>query len=252
MPNPLDPLERSINSFIQQANEYHQFRIAGPEAGVSDDQFSGQLKSKWFALEQAQRKISCQAWIEYDIALGLEDRNNNPDYKDKTDDEIEDMMLEEKHHPTTVLRENMLKAGKPAPDGRCSCHHIAEGQGKVRNRLNGKVVQNFVVVNTRVILHSVGIGINDAGNGVWLPMYMKYVPHPAMPKALPHANIHTLAYEQHVFERLRDTPRTELEIRTELSVLAKELQTAKERHFLTKKSNQAFAKALHQKQKRFA
>jgi len=252
MAKPKGPLELSIDSFIEQAQAYHSFRVAGPKKGKTAGDFRADLENRWFSLENARRKISCQAWIEYDIALGLQSMESNPEYKRKTDSEIRELMLEEAHHPTTGLRKNMLKAGKFAPDNKFSCHHIVEGRGKLVNKMNGKKVQNAVVVNSRMIIHSVGIGINDAGNGVWLPTDMKYVPHRAMPKALPHRNIHTYNYENHVYKRLSNALKSKMYIRMALNTIARELQTSKDRSFLTKKSQNNFKDALITKEKQFA
>lgn len=118
----------------------------------------------------------------------------------------------EEHHPTDVLENYMLAAGKPKPSPSHTAHHIVPGKGKTKwaNR-------------ARVRMHLFGVRINDPDNGVYLPTYKKDTPSWAMPKSLGHLEYHTHGYEIWVNDQLQK--RTgEPFIRQELRLIGKRLQ----------------------------
>lgn len=110
-------------------------------------------------------------------------------------------MKAELHHPTEALRKNMAAVGDVEPDKYCRGHHIVMGVGKKEPDLitnDRRPTKNSLQARSK--LHMLGIGINDPHNGVYLPANLAHVPHWRFPRALPHANIHTLAYEKMVVD----------------------------------------------------
>ena len=237
---PKTEMDNLLTDFCEKAQAYHACRMGGNKADAPSDE----LKELWGELDNLGRSIDCKAQVDYELALA--NRELSDGQKQESPNEMMKRLRSEDHHPTKVLRAKMLTAGKVAPDQRCSCHHIVEGHGKrIKNRITKKMVQSPVAIRARLKLHSVGIGINDAGNGVWLPSYMTDVPHWAMPKALPHANIHTLAYEKYVADRIYPLNSQEA-VRTRLAVIAGELQQGelKLKGLLTDKAQKDLRTAL--------
>lgn len=78
------------------------------------------------------------------------------------------------------LRKAMLDQVEKKPFN-TSTHHIVSWDDNRAKRV-------------RVILENVGIDIDDAINGVFLPMYVKHTSHPNMPDAYAHSKIHTEKY----------------------------------------------------------
>lgn len=107
----------------------------------------------------------------------------------------------------------LLADGRPKPSSQHSPHHIVPGLGRTR-------FANLA----RVLLHRIGIRINDPDNGVWLPMYRKFTPHWSMPEAKGHIEYHTNGYERWIYNRIRI--RTgEAFIRMELRTVASLMET---------------------------
>ena len=139
-------------------------------------------------------------------------------------------MLSEVYHPTRDLADNLFAVGEARPGGLFDAHHIIPGKGRWQ--------QNEMLA-ARLNLHLHGIGINDPVNGVYLPKSMKYVPHWRFPKALPHANIHTFAYEQMVNDAL--TPaRSADAVRNTLLRIRAILEQGSDYTFLTQKASSQY------------
>lgn len=95
------------------------------------------------------------------------------------------------------LAKNMMQSGRadkarPSQDGSVAAHHIVSWYSRE-------------AAQSRLILKAVGLDIDQAENGVWLPRFKKHVPHKAMPFAHPHSATHTGSYYLNVFHLLRDT-----------------------------------------------
>ncbi|QHM77344.1 Putative deoxyribonuclease RhsC [Mixta theicola] len=89
-----------------------------------------------------------------------------------------------------ALRENMVAAGKAEPNFKNAAHHIV-----MSNSTDSRMVA------LRDKMKKLGININTAENGIFLPSNSK-VPLPAGNTLPNHAGIHTNAYKQKVFDRL--------------------------------------------------
>lgn len=95
------------------------------------------------------------------------------------------------------LAKNMMQSGRsdkarPSKDGSVAAHHIVSWYSREASQ-------------SRLILKAVGLDIDQAENGVWLPRFKRHVPHKAMPKAQAHTKTHTGSYYLNVFHLLRDT-----------------------------------------------
>lgn len=118
----------------------------------------------------------------------------------------------ESHHPTILLAKFMLVSNKPKPSSQHAAHHIVPGKGKTK----------FAYL-ARVHMLTLGVRINDPDNGVWLPMYKKYVPHWSMPKAKSHLEYHTEKYE-YLVSRKVEVQLSEVGLRKTLNQIGLELQ----------------------------
>lgn len=118
----------------------------------------------------------------------------------------------ESHHPTILLAKFMLVSNKPKPSSQHAAHHIVPGKGKTK----------FAYL-ARVHMLTQGVRINDPDNGVWLPMYKKYVPHWSMPKAKSHLEYHTEKYE-YLVSRKVEVQLSEVGLRKTLNQIGLALQ----------------------------
>ncbi|ECI6492932.1 type IV secretion protein Rhs, partial [Salmonella enterica subsp. enterica] len=90
-----------------------------------------------------------------------------------------------------ALRENMVAAGKVEPNFQNSAHHIV---------MSNSTDSRMVALQNK--MKTLGIDINTAENGIFLPSNSK-VQLPAGNTLPNHASIHTNAYKQKVFDRLK-------------------------------------------------
>ncbi|MCO1334869.1 AHH domain-containing protein [Microbulbifer sp. OS29] len=180
-PHEMTPLEAAIAGFESKAKKYYQKKSL-PKPETEEDRIKREqdLDAALEHLKSERRKISIFAQIQ----SGLEEYQAKG-RKQAEEDPLE--MLKEKHHPTTVLAQNMRADGRPQPSNRHSPHHIVEGRGKHPR-----------TADTRLNLHLYGIRINDPDNGVWLPRTKSDKGHWSMPSAPAHSEIHTFNYESWV------------------------------------------------------
>ncbi|MEC7547558.1 MAG: AHH domain-containing protein [Pseudomonadota bacterium] len=247
MPLPLTPLEHNIQEFEKAAREYHKLRLSKPVSVEEKKKIDEELKLRLADLDRRMRNLETNSSIQERICLQQElcdyqsSRAVPQDAKVTTSEQLE-LMKSDPHHPTTNLRKNMEAAGIMTPDDNCHCHHIVVGGGKrVKDPANpgGPKIQTKNAIMARARLHRYGIGINDPVNGVYLPKSMKYVPHWRFPKALPHANIHTFAYEQMVNDAL--TPaRSADAVRNTLLRIRAILEQGSDYTFLTQKASSQY------------
>ena len=111
-----------------------------------------------------------------------------------------------------ALRENMEMAGRDAPTFRNSAHHI--------------VMSNATDVRMRWLrrkMDRLGIDINIANNGVYLPTSTK-VKINAGADAIAHSRIHTNAYKKNVFDRLKNIDNA-AGFRSELNKISDEISS---------------------------
>lgn len=247
MPLPLAPIERTIEAFEKAAYEYHRLRLSKPGTPEQKQEIDQELKQRLADLKRRKRMLLTEADIHDKVAKMQEDLTDyqarNRGRAGENDDEADirvSRLTEEPHHPTKVLRDNMLSVGDLPPDDNCACHHIVEGRGKsIIDRKTGKREQSQDAIQARATLHYLGVGINDPDNGVYLPLNRDYIPHWRFPRALPHANIHTLTYEKMVNEKIQFLE-SELSLRQQLGDIRRILENGDETFFLTKRSEKKY------------
>lgn len=93
----------------------------------------------------------------------------------------------ERHYPARLAR-HLEQTGQPRP-ANCNPHAIISG-GHTK------------AASSRAILARLKLGIDDPYNGCWLPKDLSVMPHPAMPNAVPHANLHCGEYYDWVDTRI--------------------------------------------------
>jgi hypothetical protein len=103
-----------------------------------------------------------------------------------------------------VLSDNLEAVGKVRPEN-SAAHHIVAGKHSGADE-------------ARRLLKEEDIDINEAANGVFLPMNSKYV----IGETTSHANVHTFKYFQEINRRLEQTPVGQR--RNALGKIAEELQ----------------------------
>lgn len=211
MPEPMKPIERTLLEFETAAKEYHALKLSKPTTAKQKQALDKELADRLADLQNRRRRLKVESSVAEQVAKqkALKEYRSANDIVLGKDGVAADSrfgwMENEAHHPTDDLRRNMAAVGDVPPDDNCSCHHIVEGVGKlVKDPVSGAKVRTQNSIEARATLHMFGIGINDPVNGVFLPKGMKYIPHWRFPKALPHANIHTLAYEKLVNDSIKN------------------------------------------------
>lgn len=226
-------------------------RLTKPNSPEQKKKVDQELEQRLADLKQRKRMLTTEADIHDKVAKMQADlaeyQVRNRPKSGETDDEADirvSKLSAEPHHPTKSLRDNMFAVGDLPPDDNCACHHIVEGSGKsIIDRKTGKRKQSQDAIEARATLHYLGVGINDPVNGVYLPLNRSYVPHWFFPKALPHANLHTLAYEKMVNEKLMFLE-CELTLRTQLGDIRRMLEEGEETFFLAKNSEKKYLEKL--------
>ncbi|WP_281648161.1 AHH domain-containing protein [Parendozoicomonas sp. Alg238-R29] len=120
--------------------------------------------------------------------------------------------LRAEKHKSSRLGENLIAIDKEKPHGDFEAHHIVAGGAKRARR-------------ARKLLASLGIRVDDPINGVWLPNYVKNVPHPEMKEAYPHRPVHTPSYYLNIENILTQTMSRD-QAHWVLNKVARELQTS--------------------------
>lgn len=207
MPNPMTPLENTLKSFETAANEYHALRAKNISNPDERKKLDIELKTRLEELKKRYRQLSVEAdvaeQVERQRELAEYSKNNNGVFDEEAKEAALERMRREAHHPTDTLAAHMAAQGDVAPDDNCSPHHIVMGVGKKEaHPITKKRVPTKNSLQARAKLHMLGLGINAPENGVWLPKSRTYVPHWAFPRALPHANIHTILYEAYVVRQI--------------------------------------------------
>ncbi|SHE91603.1 A nuclease family of the HNH/ENDO VII superfamily with conserved AHH [Microbulbifer donghaiensis] len=207
MPHPMKPIERTLAAFEVAAREYHQLRAKVARSQEERRALDKELRDRLADLKLRYNQLT----VEADIAEQVANQEALQEYRAHNNKALDSdkavskaaraTMKAEPHHPTEVLRKNMAAIGDVEPDRYCRCHHIVMGVGKKeRDPVTNERRPTKNSLQARAKLHMLGIGINDPHNGVFLPASLAHVPHWRFPRALPHANIHTLAYEKMVVD----------------------------------------------------
>ncbi|WP_455930633.1 AHH domain-containing protein [Pseudomonas fluorescens] len=105
----------------------------------------------------------------------------------------------------------MIAAGKTAPNFKNFAHHIIMSNS---NDIRMKWLQRKI--------RKLGIDINDADNGVFLPATKKVKQSSGSPSPAP-PSLHTEKYKQNVFDRLKGTTKKS-DFEKELIKINKEIQ----------------------------
>jgi hypothetical protein len=167
------------------------FRLAGENQSEADQLF-----------EQFKKNL-----IE-DVTLSI-----NAKKKGKTEAQIlfERMKSREGRKHYKALRRNL--GARPA---NTAAHHVVSWYDSNASE-------------ARQILRQFGIDIDSTENGVYLPRFLKDVPHPDMPDAYAHSSVHTKAYYLNITDLLVGTSEipgaTKEDIQNVLRDIALELQS---------------------------
>lgn len=118
------------------------------------------------------------------------------------------------NHTNRLLRNMIKERRKKDPNWQqpinTSPHHIVDVGKRGGTR-------------AKMILKGVGIDIDDAINGVFLPTYVKRTPHPDMPYAYAHSKVHTDVYYFNITERLAESEGDRYEVEEALKDIADDL-----------------------------
>jgi len=135
------------------------------------------MKRDYDHLQHEKKRIATHVLLQRNLAA----------YRESSANASEDELLQEKHHPTKKLADNLTAVGEPKPTPMHEPHHIICGKGKY---------QQESLLLARLNLHSYGIGINDPYNGAWLINFTKNKDQDwATSEAPSHRQIHRYNYE---------------------------------------------------------
>ena len=188
-------------------------------------------------------KMKEMAGNHLDIVINETINRNNEKHKDKlTDTEIRALagkiytkiMLRSSIQALSVLSEYYSQAKKMSRQELLSEQHKpnrlsrfvkATGICRPTNTAAHAIVSgcHSEAVAAREILANFNIRIDDPDNGVFLPRNKAYIPHPKMPDACNHAELHTKRYYMNVTTIL-STATSELECRLALRLIGKKLK----------------------------
>lgn len=209
-PRPSNPtaLELAIHRFEEQAKTYHYekaklARSSGEPAEIAKAR--AKLERDWQHLQRERIRISTQAELQ----------KNLEDYRADAKSKTRQQLIDEPHHPTTVLARHLNAVGEPKPSPDHDPHHIIAGKGRFRP---------LDMQRARLGLHMHGIGINDAINGVWLPRYKADKGHWATPEAPAHREIHRYNYETWIWMQFGATLLSESVVRQRLRTVKQKLK----------------------------
>ncbi|NRD75652.1 AHH domain-containing protein [Shewanella sp. VB17] len=112
------------------------------------------------------------------------------EYRIKAKTMSNSQLVKERHVPPR-LGKHMSVSGMPKPSLDFEAHAIISGASQY-------------AIAARAILARYKIRIDDPVNGVWLPNFVRNVPHDKMPKAPAHRTVHTIQYYLNLDEVLVD------------------------------------------------
>ncbi|HDY7701658.1 TPA: AHH domain-containing protein [Vibrio vulnificus] len=164
------------------ADFYNKYRVSPPK-GETAEQRAKRLyheKRDYEFLKLKRREL-----IAHGQVRDLE--NKLQKYNDENLKKTTAQLLQERHHPTDRLSNNLTAAGEPKPTRSHEAHHIIPGKGQYRQA-------DMEAARTNMHLHR--IGINAPQNGVWLMNYAKNVGLNWESSESPaHRSLHTYNYE---------------------------------------------------------
>jgi len=216
----MTPLESAIQNYSNTAKSYHKKNnaLAAIKGESSKERIAREANmKKEFSHLESERRL---AEVIVDVQSQVEEykaRNRKRPGETIADARSRgNRMKNEKHHPTETLAKYMRADGRPKPSPKHTPHHIVPGKGRTK-----------AVYRARIRLHTLGVGINDPDNGVWLVRLKKDKGHWSMPDSNSHLEIHTKNYEGWV-ERHINLAQNESLARNKLTYLRLLLQNGEQ------------------------
>ncbi len=182
-------LESAIYEYQLKADAHHKSAL---QAQTATPEENAELLKEW----QAARIYLDQLRMKIDTLAALEDGLAQYRHEFGVLDSEQRLakMRSEKHHPTSVLRKNLIADADPPPTPDHVVHHIVMGKGRWRKREMTRV---------RLRMFDCNIRINDSRNGAWL--HPDVVAHWATPESPVHNPLHGYNYETWVISNLKIT-----------------------------------------------
>ena len=192
----MSPLDRAIDGYYKKARKYFaDLNVAEKAAPDVRAKRKIELDNVRKHLEHERRLmeniVDVQAQLELYREYGRGSVHKAGVDRATSDQRLTELLAEE-HHPTAILAKFMRAVPIPKPSTNHTAHHISPGKGKTRHAYRAPMM-----------LHVLGIRINDPDNGVWLLSKTKHAPHWSMPDSLGHLQYHTEGYEKWVADKLR-------------------------------------------------
>jgi hypothetical protein len=118
-PNDPSALEMSIYNFELKAKAFHDQRLDS-STNKNDKELLDKMNRDYDHLQHEKRRISSHVLLQKKLTA----------YRSSCASASEDDLLNEKHHPTDKLAENLTAVGEPKPTTMHEPHHIICGKGK--------------------------------------------------------------------------------------------------------------------------
>lgn len=154
LPKSATALSVAVYEYQQKADKYHQKAL---KIKTASKDIKETLEKEWVEarqyLDELRKKVLSLADMEDHLA------SYRNEFSILDSEQRLAKMRAEKHHPTTVLRDNLIRDSDPPPSERHVPHHIVMGKGRWQKR---------AMMIVRLRLFDAGIRINDSRNGVWL------------------------------------------------------------------------------------
>lgn len=213
----MSALEFAIHNFSRQAKAHHELKgvlakvIDETEAQKKRRETMYEAEKRHFENERRIAETICEVQVKLQL---YQEKNRGSDSETRGEFLARrNKMEKEKHRPTSVLANYLRAVGRAKPSPWHSPHHIVPGKGRTK-----------AAYRARILLHTLGIGINDPDNGVWLIHKKADKGHWSMPISDAHLEIHTENYESWIERHLNQAP-TETLARQKLSYIRGLLQS---------------------------
>lgn len=185
-PSGATALEMAIYNYELKAQSYHNAKCKNPTK-----EKLARLEADYLHLKNEKRRIKSVVIAQTALA----------EYRRECGLSSADELLEEEHHPTNDLAKYLSAVGEPKPTNLHEAHHIISGKGRYNTS---------AMMDARLNLHLMNIGINDPHNGIWL---INFVKNKAIDwsttNAPPHRKIHRYNYETWIGAMLGESMATD-------------------------------------------
>ncbi|MCO1334004.1 AHH domain-containing protein [Microbulbifer sp. OS29] len=227
----MTPLERAITEFEGKAKAYHSSKNSQLENETKEQRAKRekQLESALLHLKHEKLRALTQVEVQHQLEEYRQAARVATEGDFASQLEAQEILADEKHHPTKKLANFMRMDGRPQPSPRFTPHHLVQGKGKGQD-----------AARARVELHMQGIGVNDADNGVWMPRTKADKGHWAYPNTAAHSEIHTLNYEKWVYANV-SFKASEQAMRGALSILRAHLKDGTQPEQVTSRSDPSWS-----------